>query len=139
MTDTDVAITLVLADPAPPGGVSVELVFTDGTATTGNAIKIVMLRNFIIIIIALANPTGNDYLAPNTMVGFSEGEITRSVGITIVNDNDNEEDDQIFTAEIMNNPSITLGTPSVTTIRILDNEGNYNLVNKETFYNVCRH
>ena len=43
MTDTDVTITLVLADPAPPGGVSVELVFTDGTANTGDVIKIVML------------------------------------------------------------------------------------------------
>ena len=138
MNDTDVTITLVLADPAPPGGVNVELVFTDGTATTGDAIKIVMLCNFIIIITALANLIGNDYLAPNTMVGFSEGEKTRSVGITIINDNDNEEDDQTFTAEIMNNPSITLGTPSVTTITILDDEGNYNLVNKQTFYNVCR-
>ena len=59
------------------------------------------------------------------MVGFSEGNITRSVGITIINDDDIEENDQTFTAEIMNNPSITLGTPSVTTIRILDNEGNY--------------
>ena len=72
------------------------------------------------------------------MVKFSEGDTIQNIIIRITDDDDMEENDETFTAEIMNNPNITLGTPSVTTITILDDEGNYNLVNKQTFYNVCR-
>ena len=55
---------------------------------------------------------------------FSEGDTIQNIIIRITDDDDMEENDETFTAEIMNNPNITLGTPSVTTITILDDEGN---------------
>src|SRR6185436_5816316 len=68
--------------------------------------------------------SGSDFVGTNNVIAFADGETRKSASITILNDNV-MEGPEAFTVELFNpTGGAALGTPSVATVNIIDNDTN---------------
>lgn len=66
----------------------------------------------------------SDYVGTNAILSFNDGETRKVAGISIVNDNVTEGDETFIVELVSPTGGATIGTPSITTVTIRDNDTN---------------